>query len=85
MLHTRLGIESANEKITLAALYLGQQNQETELVERMIQACLTKPSLKINLLFDHSRALRGQQNSLTTLMPLLRSHPSQVIFRVLLV
>lgn len=75
--------EQVEERVVLSSLYLGTGDQERRLVE-----CLTRRaeqrSLDVRTLMDHSRGTRGDKNSGTMLMPLLRavSTPADVVVMV---
>ncbi|CAM9710843.1 unnamed protein product, partial [Heterosigma akashiwo] len=73
----RHGIASSQQQISLAALYMGTGELEQRLVKDLVQALEIKPDLHVNILFDHSRGLRGKENnSITVLEDLLRSQHS---------
>ncbi|CAM9891321.1 unnamed protein product [Chrysoparadoxa australica] len=70
------GISGARERITISALYLGTGELEKQLVSALAKAMQMTPNLEVNLLLDHSRALRGSKNSITMLAALMREQPS---------
>ncbi|XP_054831964.1 CDP-diacylglycerol--glycerol-3-phosphate 3-phosphatidyltransferase, mitochondrial isoform X1 [Eublepharis macularius] len=77
-------IKAAKKRVVLASLYLGTGPLEQELVdcietalERSLQAC-DPSSLSVSILLDFTRGSRGQKNSRTMLLPILRRFPEQV-------
>ncbi|XP_060620351.2 CDP-diacylglycerol--glycerol-3-phosphate 3-phosphatidyltransferase, mitochondrial isoform X1 [Anolis sagrei] len=77
-------IKMAKKRVVLASLYLGTGPLEQELVdciemalEKSLQECGTS-SLTVSILLDFTRGSRGQENSRTMLLPLLKRFPEQV-------
>uniref|UniRef100_A0A6J0VBP8 CDP-diacylglycerol--glycerol-3-phosphate 3-phosphatidyltransferase n=1 Tax=Pogona vitticeps TaxID=103695 RepID=A0A6J0VBP8_9SAUR len=77
-------IKMAKERVVLASLYLGTGPLEQELVdciemtlERSLQESELS-SLRVSILLDFTRGSRGQKNSRTMLLPLLKRFPEQV-------
>lgn len=62
----------AQTRILVSALYLGTGKLEQELVNTIEKTMQEKKELKVKMLFDYSRGLRGVKNSNTMLQPLLR-------------
>ncbi|KAF9958526.1 CDP-diacylglycerol--glycerol-3-phosphate 3-phosphatidyltransferase [Mortierella alpina] len=71
-------IKTAQNSITLAALYLG--HTETDLVGALSEALRSRPNLKLNLLLDSLRGTRdsGKGSSASLLYPLVKAYPNQV-------
>ncbi|KAI8375670.1 hypothetical protein EDC96DRAFT_303459 [Choanephora cucurbitarum] len=71
-------ILSAKERVFIAALYIGQNEQE--LVDTLRTALENKPTLKVNVLIDCLRGTRVSkgQSSATLLLPLIRDFPDQI-------
>jgi CDP-diacylglycerol---glycerol-3-phosphate 3-phosphatidyltransferase len=63
---------TAKERIFFTSLYLGTGELEQKLANRMRQNLKQNQNLKVNILLDYTRGTRGQENSQTTLMPLVR-------------
>lgn len=63
---------TAKKRIVLASLYLGIGKLENALVTQMLENVRQNPELEINILLDFTRGTRGQINSKTILMPLVR-------------
>ncbi|KAJ7315907.1 hypothetical protein JRQ81_002069 [Phrynocephalus forsythii] len=77
-------IKMAKERVVLASLYLGTGPLEQELVD-CIEMTLERSlhgselsSLRVSILLDFTRGSRGEKNSRTMLLPLLRRFPDQV-------
>jgi CDP-diacylglycerol--glycerol-3-phosphate 3-phosphatidyltransferase len=70
------GIASSQDEIILSALYFGTGEIERKVVEALIDALNDpkRPNLKVTIILDHSRAQRGDKNSVTTLVPLIEAH-----------
>nr|XP_029716507.1 CDP-diacylglycerol--glycerol-3-phosphate 3-phosphatidyltransferase, mitochondrial isoform X2 [Aedes albopictus] len=62
----------AKRRIMLASLYLGIGSKETQLVNAIHDNMKQNLQLKVDVLLDFTRGTRGEKNSQTTLMPLLR-------------
>ncbi|KAJ6660387.1 hypothetical protein lerEdw1_017810 [Lerista edwardsae] len=77
-------IKIAKKRVVLASLYLGTGPLEQELVdciETTLEGSLQgrgSSSLRVSILLDFTRGSRGQKNSRTMLLPLLRKFPEQV-------
>lgn len=77
-------IKTARRRVVMASLYLGTGQLEQELVDCMEEALLRSrenadaPDLKVSILLDYTRGSRGQTNSRTVLLPLLRRFASQM-------
>ncbi|KAM8836077.1 CDP-diacylglycerol--glycerol-3-phosphate 3-phosphatidyltransferase, mitochondrial isoform 2-T5 [Spinachia spinachia] len=77
-------IKTARRRVVMASLYLGTGQLEQELVDCVEEALLRShengdaPDLKVSLLLDYTRGSRGQTNSRTMLLPLLRRFASQM-------
>lgn len=71
--------QEAKRRITLASLYIGTEEPETELVQA-IQNNLNSSQgrLKINILLDFTRGTRGAKDSKSVLLPLLQKHRTSV-------
>ncbi|KAG0316749.1 CDP-diacylglycerol--glycerol-3-phosphate 3-phosphatidyltransferase [Dissophora globulifera] len=71
-------IRNAQRSITLAALYLG--HNEDDLVAALSEALRSRPNLKLTLLLDSLRGTRdtGKGSSASLLHPLLKAYPNQV-------
>ncbi len=67
----------AQHRIIISSLYLGNGSLETDLVNIIDKNLTTNSNLKVNVLFDYSRALRNVDNSVSMLKPLLESHSSR--------
>ncbi|KAL7989526.1 hypothetical protein Chor_012192, partial [Crotalus horridus] len=74
----------AKQRIVLASLYLGTGSLEQELVdcieialESSLKEC-GSPNFRVSILLDFTRGSRGQKNSRTMLLPLLRRFPDKV-------
>lgn len=57
------GVRSATDRIGLGSLYIGTGPLETALIEGVKDAVKSNPSLRVQLLVDHSRGTRGQPSS----------------------
>ena len=55
----KTGIQTATSRISLASLYLGNGPKERELVSLLADACRRNRNLRVRIILDHSRALRG--------------------------
>lgn len=62
----------AKRRIMLASLYLGIGSKESQLVNAIHDNMKQNLQLKVDVLLDFTRGTRGEKNSQTTLMPLLR-------------
>lgn len=73
-------ISLAKDNITLSALYLGTGVHEQRIIHALLKSLEdpSKPNLKVTIILDHSRAQRGQKNSVSMLAPLVEAHPSRV-------
>ncbi|XP_058476192.1 CDP-diacylglycerol--glycerol-3-phosphate 3-phosphatidyltransferase, mitochondrial isoform X1 [Solea solea] len=77
-------IQTAKRRVVMASLYLGTGQLEQELVDCMEDALQRSqdhsrsPDLKVSILLDFTRGSRGQVNSRTMLLPLLRRFTSQM-------
>ncbi|XP_061561350.1 LOW QUALITY PROTEIN: CDP-diacylglycerol--glycerol-3-phosphate 3-phosphatidyltransferase, mitochondrial [Phycodurus eques] len=77
-------VRTAKRRVVLASLYLGTGQLEQDLVN-CIQEALERsrenghtPELKVSVLLDHTRGSRGEVNSRSMLLPLLRRFTSQM-------
>lgn len=61
---------SASKRIVLASLYLGNGDLEKDLVSELHSAA--KRNVEVRVLLDYTRGSRGEINSRTLLMPMLR-------------
>ncbi|XP_061913164.1 CDP-diacylglycerol--glycerol-3-phosphate 3-phosphatidyltransferase, mitochondrial [Entelurus aequoreus] len=77
-------VRTAKRRVVLASLYLGTGQLEQDLVDCMQEALQSSqenshhPGLKVSVLLDYTRGSRGQLNSRTMLLPLLRRFNSQM-------
>ncbi|XP_077407775.1 CDP-diacylglycerol--glycerol-3-phosphate 3-phosphatidyltransferase, mitochondrial isoform X3 [Vanacampus margaritifer] len=77
-------VRTAKRRVVLASLYLGTGQLEQDLVDCMQEALESSrenshaPDLKVSVLLDYTRGSRGQVNSRTMLLPLLRRFTSQM-------
>ncbi|XP_019745090.1 CDP-diacylglycerol--glycerol-3-phosphate 3-phosphatidyltransferase, mitochondrial-like, partial [Hippocampus comes] len=77
-------VRTAKRRVVLASLYLGTGQLEQDLVDCMQEALESSqennhaPELKVSVLLDYTRGSRGQVNSRTMLLPLLRRFTSQM-------
>lgn len=79
------GIRSSRRRVTLAALYLGTGPLEQRVMEELRAACARHPSLRVHVLFDHSRGTRGGGHSTASLFnQLVSEFPAQVHASLLL-
>lgn len=75
---------SAKSRIVLASLYLGNGELEQELVDCLYEASekskfsSVQPTLQVRVLLDYTRGSRGEHNSRTMLLPLLRDFTDSV-------
>ena len=67
-------------RITIASLYLGTGKLETDFVQSIETALTnsTNSNLEVKILLDANRGSRGEVNSRTTLLPLVKSYSNQV-------
>lgn len=70
-------IKAAKRRVVMASLYLGTGPLEQELVD-CLERSLQATDLKVSILLDFTRGSRGQRNSRTMLLPLLRRFPERV-------
>lgn len=63
---------TAKRRIMLASLYLGIGNLENRLVDAIHDSMQRNLHLKVDVLLDFSRGTRGEKNSKSMLIPLLR-------------
>lgn len=63
---------TAKDRIIMASLYLGVGKLEKALVTNIQKNLQTNSKLKVNILLDFTRGTRGEVNSKTVLMPLVR-------------
>ncbi|XP_068761233.1 CDP-diacylglycerol--glycerol-3-phosphate 3-phosphatidyltransferase, mitochondrial-like [Montipora capricornis] len=75
-------VSKAKERIVLASLYLGTGTKEQQLVdcihEAVKQSAAANKSLNVEILLEHTRGSRGEQNSRTMLLPLLQNFTDTV-------
>ncbi|ELR23065.1 CDPdiacylglycerol--glycerol-3-phosphate 3-phosphatidyltransferase, mitochondrial, putative [Acanthamoeba castellanii str. Neff] len=76
--HLPEGIKRARKRVVIAALYLGTGHHERELVSLLQQACERNRDLRVSILLDCARGLRGDPNSAAMLRPLVEAHPGSV-------
>ncbi|KAM7363043.1 phosphatidylglycerophosphate synthase 1 [Cochliomyia hominivorax] len=69
---------SARERIVLASLYLGTGHLENNFVQTLRTSLQQQASLRVNVLLDFTRGTRGEFNSKTMLLPLLKDFGEQV-------
>lgn len=69
---------SASERIMMTSLYLGTGQLESALVANISRNLDANASLKVNILLDFTRGTRGEVNSKTMLMPLVRQSTRNV-------
>ncbi|KAI8981874.1 hypothetical protein BDF20DRAFT_818683 [Mycotypha africana] len=72
-------ILSAKERVFIAALYIGQNEQD--LVDTIRKALAKNPELNVHILIDCLRGTRmtkGGQSSATLLLPLIRDYPGRM-------
>lgn len=62
----------AQDRISMASLYLGIGDKETELLAAMEANVRRNSNLKVNILLDYARGTRGAKNSKEMIMPLVR-------------
>ncbi|CAO0799778.1 unnamed protein product [Mucor circinelloides] len=76
--HLKSSILSAKERVFIAALYIGQSEQE--LVDTLRLALEKTPTLQVNVLIDCLRGTRASkgQSSATLLLPLIKDYPDQI-------
>uniref|UniRef100_A0A0A9ZJH8 CDP-diacylglycerol--glycerol-3-phosphate 3-phosphatidyltransferase n=2 Tax=Lygus hesperus TaxID=30085 RepID=A0A0A9ZJH8_LYGHE len=66
------GCQTAQNRIMLASLYLGNGSLEKDLVETIRNRMCERDKLEVTILLDANRGSRGAVNSRTVLMPLLQ-------------
>lgn len=77
-------IKTAKKRVVMASLYLGTGPLEQDLVDCMQEALERSeedhnaPDLKVSILLDYTRGSRGETNSRTMLLPLLKRFTSQM-------
>uniref|UniRef100_A0A8C5DLF2 CDP-diacylglycerol--glycerol-3-phosphate 3-phosphatidyltransferase n=1 Tax=Gouania willdenowi TaxID=441366 RepID=A0A8C5DLF2_GOUWI len=77
-------IKTAQRRVVMASLYLGTGQLEQELVDFLEEALQRSqessrsPELRVSVLLDYTRGSRGQINSRTMLLPLLKRFTSQM-------
>ncbi|XP_037951889.1 CDP-diacylglycerol--glycerol-3-phosphate 3-phosphatidyltransferase, mitochondrial [Teleopsis dalmanni] len=69
---------AARERIVLASLYLGTGQLENAFVQTLRQSLQQQTALQVNVLLDFTRGTRGETNSKTMLLPLVRDFGEQV-------
>lgn len=69
---------AARERIVLASLYLGTGQLENAFVQTLRSSLQQQSSLHVNVLLDFTRGTRGEVNSKTMLLPLLRDFGDQM-------
>jgi len=67
----------AQHRIIISSLYLGHGSLEIDLVNLIDKNLKLNSNLKVNVLFDYSRALRNVDNSVSMLKPLIDSHSNR--------
>ncbi|KAG5191164.1 hypothetical protein JKP88DRAFT_205038 [Tribonema minus] len=80
------GIAAARHRICMAALYLGTEQLERRMIQALLSAMQHRPDLRVDILLDHSRGLRGGATggSLGALLPLLHAFGDAPRLRILL-
>ncbi|XP_004536599.1 CDP-diacylglycerol--glycerol-3-phosphate 3-phosphatidyltransferase, mitochondrial [Ceratitis capitata] len=68
----------ARERIVLASLYLGTGHMENAFVQTLRRSLQQQSSLRVNVLLDFTRGTRGDVNSKTMLLPLVRDFGEQM-------
>lgn len=68
---------NAKKRIVFTSLYLGTGQLEKKLVQTLRTNLQQQTSLKVNVLLDFTRGTRGEINSKTMLLPLLRDFKQQ--------
>ena len=71
-------ISNANDRITISSLYIGTGEMERRLVDAIDNQMCDKPHLQVCILLDRLRGTRGDPNSLTLLLPLIRKHKDRI-------
>ncbi|EDW24955.1 GL23108 [Drosophila persimilis] len=71
-------IAKAKKRIVLASLYLGTGQLESAFVQTLRHSLQSESSLRLNVLLDFTRGTRGDLNSKSMLMPLVREFKEQV-------
>ncbi|GAN10187.1 CDP-diacylglycerol--glycerol-3-phosphate 3-phosphatidyltransferase, mitochondrial-like isoform X1 [Mucor ambiguus] len=76
--HLKSSILSAKERVFIAALYIGQSEQE--LVDTLRRALERTPTLQVDVLIDCLRGTRASkgQSSATLLLPLIKDYPDRI-------
>lgn len=69
---------TARERIVLASLYLGTGQLENNIVQTLRKSLQQQSALRVNVLLDFTRGTRGETNSKTMLLPLVRDFGEQV-------
>ncbi|XP_036324539.1 CDP-diacylglycerol--glycerol-3-phosphate 3-phosphatidyltransferase, mitochondrial [Rhagoletis pomonella] len=69
---------TARERIVLASLYLGTGHLENTFVQTLRSSLQQQSSLRVNVLLDFTRGTRGDVNSKTLLLPLVREFGGQM-------
>ncbi|XP_054726594.1 CDP-diacylglycerol--glycerol-3-phosphate 3-phosphatidyltransferase, mitochondrial [Anastrepha obliqua] len=69
---------AARERIVLASLYLGTGHLENAFVQTLRSSLQQQSSLRVNVLLDFTRGTRGDVNSKTMLLPLVRDFGEQM-------
>ncbi len=64
---------TAKSRVHLAALYMGSDGKESQLLEALEDNVISSPSLQVQCLFDHSRGCRGDIPSAIHMHRLLRA------------
>ena len=72
-------IAAARSNVTMSALYLGCGSLENGLIDEIEKALsdVKRPNLKVTLILDHSRALRGEINSATLCSKIIKFYPTR--------
>lgn len=75
----RAKVKTSKDNITLSALYLGCGKLEFDLIHDIEKALSDpkRPNLKVTVILDHSRALRGDVNSATICSKIIKSYPDR--------
>ena len=71
-------IAAANERVSIASLYLGDGDLESTFVDVLYQKAHENPGMQFNFLFDKSRGTRGPKNTVTQLQRLIRSNDARL-------
>ena len=71
-------ISNAVYRITISSLYIGTGDMERKLVDAIDKQLCDKPYLQVCILLDRLRGTRGDPNSLTLFLPLIKKHKDSI-------